>query len=190
MRKSNLQILYSAYWLQLQHNNLAFQEIAFFRPKKYVMRCASWYHLYNLKNIKNAHGGVLLLVTLQASAFTKSMTPAWAFFTFYKLQKWYQIAQHITHFPFLTQISFFNLGYLITVSGNYAHSFSIEPSMHFLLLLLLYVVQTTKTILIIFLSNKKQNKTSFKTAHPILSCKFFLKLFLSSSSKRSSENHK
>ena len=99
------------------------------------------------------------------------------------------IPNRATHHTFLTQISFFNLGYLITVSGNYAHPFSIEPSMH-LLLLLLYVVQTTKTILIIFLSNKKQNKTSFKTAHPILSCKFFLKLFLSSSSKRSSENHK
>ena len=27
----------------------------------YVMRCAIWYHLYNLKNVKNTHGGVLLL---------------------------------------------------------------------------------------------------------------------------------
>ena len=31
-----------------------------------VMRCAIWYHFYNLKNVKNAHGGVLLLVKLQA----------------------------------------------------------------------------------------------------------------------------
>ena len=30
------------------------------------MRCAVWYHLYNLKNVKNTHGGVLLLVKLQA----------------------------------------------------------------------------------------------------------------------------
>ena len=30
------------------------------------MRCAIWYHLYNLKNVKNTHGGVLLLVKLQA----------------------------------------------------------------------------------------------------------------------------
>ena len=29
---------------------------------KYVMLCAIWYHLYNLKNVKNTHGGVLLLV--------------------------------------------------------------------------------------------------------------------------------
>ena len=26
----------------------------------YVMRCAIFYHLYNLKNVKNTHGGVLL----------------------------------------------------------------------------------------------------------------------------------
>ena len=29
------------------------------------MRCAIWYHLYNLKNVKNTHGGVLILVKLQ-----------------------------------------------------------------------------------------------------------------------------
>ena len=27
-----------------------------------VVHCAIWYHLYNLKNVKNTHGGVLLLV--------------------------------------------------------------------------------------------------------------------------------
>ena len=30
------------------------------------MHCAIWYHLYNFKNVKNTHGGVLLLVKLQA----------------------------------------------------------------------------------------------------------------------------
>ena len=50
-----------------------------------------WYHLHNLKNVKNIHGGVLL-----CCKFTKSNTPAWVFFTFFKLYKWYQIAQHIT----------------------------------------------------------------------------------------------
>ena len=30
------------------------------------MRRAIWYNLYNLKNVKNAHGEVLLLVKLQA----------------------------------------------------------------------------------------------------------------------------
>ena len=35
---------------------------------KYVMRCAIWYHLYNFKNVKITHGGVLILVKLQALA--------------------------------------------------------------------------------------------------------------------------
>ena len=32
----------------------------------YVMFCAIWCHLYNLKSVKNTHGGVLLLVKMQA----------------------------------------------------------------------------------------------------------------------------
>ena len=57
----------------------------------FVMFCAIWYHLNNLKNMKNAHGGVLLLIKLQAEVcnFTKSNTPLWTFFTFFKLYKWY-----------------------------------------------------------------------------------------------------
>ena len=37
------------------------------------MHCAIWYHFYNLKNVKNTHEGVLILVKLQAEAcnFTK-----------------------------------------------------------------------------------------------------------------------
>ena len=52
--------------------------------------------LCNLKNVKNVHGGVLLLVKLQAFScnFTKSNTPPWVFFIF-GLRKWYQIAQNI-----------------------------------------------------------------------------------------------
>ena len=48
---------------------------------KYVVRCAIWYHLYNLKNMKNTHGGVLILVKLQAA----------------------QVAQHITYIEFNTK---------------------------------------------------------------------------------------
>ena len=33
-----------------------------------VMLCLIWDHLYNLKNVKDNHGGALLLVTLQALA--------------------------------------------------------------------------------------------------------------------------
>ena len=35
----------------------------------YVVRCAIWYHLYNLKNVEITRGGVLILVKLQAWAY-------------------------------------------------------------------------------------------------------------------------
>ena len=64
-----------------------------------MVRCAIWYHLHNFKNLKNTHEGVLILVKLQAAAcnFTTINTLPWVFFTFFKLYKWYQIAQHITY---------------------------------------------------------------------------------------------
>ena len=37
-------------------------------PNKIVVRCAIWQHLYNFKKVKNTHGGVLILVKLQAKA--------------------------------------------------------------------------------------------------------------------------
>ena len=49
---------------------------------------------------KKRKKGVLLLVKLQALAglnFTKSNTPPWVVFTFFKLHKWYQVAQNITY---------------------------------------------------------------------------------------------
>ena len=44
---------------------------------KYVMLFAISYHLDNLKNVENNHGGV--------------------FFTFFELYKWYQIAQSVSN---------------------------------------------------------------------------------------------
>ena len=63
------------------------------------MFCTIWYRLNNLKNVKNTHAQVLLLVKLQASAcnFTKGNTPPWVLFTFFKLYKIYDIAQNITY---------------------------------------------------------------------------------------------
>ena len=72
----------------------------------YVMRCAIWYHLYNLKNVKSIHGGVLIWVKLQALAcnFIKINTPPWMFFAFFKLYKWYQIAQAPHILKFLVEV--------------------------------------------------------------------------------------
>ena len=50
---------------------------------------------YNLKNVKNTHGGISFLVKLQVF-FTKSNTPLWVFFCFLYFTKLYQIAQCIT----------------------------------------------------------------------------------------------
>ena len=38
----------------------------------FVMRCAIWHHLYNLRNVKNTHGRVLLLVKVNCTNGTKS----------------------------------------------------------------------------------------------------------------------
>ena len=64
------------------------------------MLCVISYHLYKLKNVKNTHRGVLLLVKLQALVawnFTEINTPPRVFFSFFKLYKWYQITQRITY---------------------------------------------------------------------------------------------
>ena len=45
-----------------------------------MVRCAIWYHLYNLKNVKNIHGGVLILVN-----FTEINAPPWVFFYIFKI---------------------------------------------------------------------------------------------------------
>ena len=61
--------------------------------RSFAVRYSIWYHLCNLKNVKNTHGGVLILVKLQASAsnFTKINTPPWLFF-------WFQITEWLLSF--------------------------------------------------------------------------------------------
>ena len=87
------------------------------------MGCTIWYHLYNLKYVKNTHGGVLILVKLQAEVcnFTKINTPLWVFFTFLKLCKWYQIAQRITYLKFkiLLKVKYYCIAYGINYETTY-----------------------------------------------------------------------
>ena len=46
---------------------LSFLGVAFLEAEEiYVMLYASWCHFYNLENVKNTHGEVLLLGKLQA----------------------------------------------------------------------------------------------------------------------------
>ena len=53
-----------------------------------------------LKNAKNTHGGVLLLVKLhvEANNVTKSKTPLWVLFTIFKLCKWHWIVENVIYF--------------------------------------------------------------------------------------------
>ena len=85
------------------------------------MFCAIWYHYYNLKNAKNTHGGVFLLVILRAQIchITKSSTPPWVFFTYFKLYKWYQIAQSVSftvHFEHMACKFFWQLSHKVQFS--------------------------------------------------------------------------
>ena len=77
----------------------------------YVVRCVIWYYLHNFKNVKNTHGEVLLLVKLQASRcnFTKSNASPSVFFTFFKLYKWYKIAQCTTYSFLQKQLTVYKL---------------------------------------------------------------------------------
>ena len=66
--------------------------------KLFQTLCVIWFHSHNLKSVKNTYVRVIIFskVASSTSSCTKSITPAWAFFTFSKFYKWYQIAQSIT----------------------------------------------------------------------------------------------
>ena len=77
-------------WHQIQHGILSGYDIP-------MMRCAIWYHLHNLKNVTNTHGGVLLLgkpatllkVTLLHGCFSRFLNC-----------KWHQIVENTTYMSF------------------------------------------------------------------------------------------
>ena len=53
-------------WLGIWKRNKTYLEnLLTLKTKTYVMLCETWYHLYNLKNVKNTHGGMLLLVKVR-----------------------------------------------------------------------------------------------------------------------------
>ena len=95
---------------------------------------AIWYHLYDLKNVKNTHGGVLPLVKLQASIcnFTKSNTHPWVFFTFLKLYKLYQIAESISYEIFNTFLMHFEIRMLFKISISALQNSSGTRKSHYL----------------------------------------------------------
>ena len=113
------------------------------------MRCAIWYHLYNLTNVKNTHGGVLTSVKLQTSAcnFTKINAPLWVFFTFFKLYKWYQIVQRVTYKIHNILDLFFNYYTMKYVCISFLNCLSYFP-----------MLLETTTMFIKFYTKFKRNK--------------------------------
>ena len=63
------------------------------------------FSLYNLNDVKNTHGGVLLLVKMQpeASSFTKSIAPTWMFSYVFEIVQRFQIAQRIINTDVLSR---------------------------------------------------------------------------------------
>ena len=54
----------------------------------FAMLWAIWYHLHYLKNVKNIYGACRF-----QHAILLKVSPPWVCFTFFRLYKWYQIAQ-------------------------------------------------------------------------------------------------
>ena len=84
------------------------------------MFCATWYHLYNLKTREKLPWRNVTFS--KVAGFTKSNTPPWVFFTFFKLFKWYQIAQRITSNSIKKSKRFFTeFGSFSIYSDNHRH---------------------------------------------------------------------
>ena len=67
---------------------------------RYVVHCAIWYHLNNLKTWKAPMEECYLYRSFRlkpASNFTKSNTLPWVLFTFFKLYIYYQVVQRISY---------------------------------------------------------------------------------------------
>ena len=79
------------------------------KKKRYFARFGTICAIY--KTVKDTPGGVLHLIKLWASAckFTKSNTLLWFFFTFFELNKWYQITQSVSFLETTGQLVFFEL---------------------------------------------------------------------------------
>ena len=77
-------------------NNLSFT------VRTSVMRCAIWYHLYNFKKVKNTHGGVLILVKLQATKQSNVILfyfVGWLYHALSKLANHQLLSYHINMIP-------------------------------------------------------------------------------------------
>ena len=97
------------------HSNAGFNSLFFsFAFYVYVMLCAILYRLYTIKNVRETHGGVLLLVKLSLKVcyshwrydkvIIKGITPPWVLFTFFIFYKWYLIGENVSYVTLIEQL--------------------------------------------------------------------------------------
>ena len=68
----------------------------------YLMLCAIWYHFCNFKQCEKHPWRSVTFIKVAGDCNTpKWNTPPWVFFTFFKLYKWYQIAQTVSYIQLL-----------------------------------------------------------------------------------------
>ena len=84
------------------------------------MLCVIWYIIYNFKNVKNIHGRV-------PCSCTKSNTLPWVFFMFFKLYKWYLMAQRITY----GQLTQYNCRHILCIVLVFISHFPFSPPFSF-----------------------------------------------------------
>ena len=100
------------------------------RRQVYETLCVILYHFCNLKNVKNTHGRVLLLLKLQSE---KRNTPPWMFLHFFKLYKWYEIAQSIIYFGCSAYLFLFIAWLKRSVASMNVHESSCNITKNFML---------------------------------------------------------
>ena len=89
--------------------------------------------------MKNTNGGVLLLV------FTKSNTPPWVFFTFFKLYKWYQRGQRFTYS--IVEFKIMKLVEMVKFLSGYGMNWVIRQSEFSKILGLIFLILSRKVYL-------------------------------------------
>ena len=102
----------------------------------YMMLCTIWYHLYNLKNVKDTHRGVLLLVTfrlqLEACNFIKSNIPPWRpVLQLYKKETPTQVFFHVEIAIFLSKNTYGEIEHPRATAFTYTFFLLLEiPTSH------------------------------------------------------------
>ena len=77
---------YKQYWnTTFAQNQQNYSQTIISKIASFVMLCAIWYNLYDLKNVKSTHAEVILLIKFQASTYNFKVSLLHGCF---KLHKW------------------------------------------------------------------------------------------------------